>query len=372
MLTGLSFRRVRGGTLLTSLIRVAGLGLLGWGISTEVRPGATGAHLAVWVLVASIVPCWLVWANFAGRWSRGQLLAVGWMALAGGAVAAFAPLGLVFVGAAAVTAAMNLEIKRAAAVAALGPTALAITQAASSGEVTGVIVGGLASASAGLILGLARRQNVEAARQEALVAVERERAEILAERNRLAREVHDVLAHTLGALTVQLEALGARLETTPGAPEFLKDGLSQTRSLAADGLVEARRAVRALRDDAEPLATQVCKLCELRGAELTIEGREREVGPEATLGLFRVVQEALTNAAKHAPGAPLQVHLDFSDETVSVSVRNGRPSQPPGPIARSGSGYGLEGIRERLRLLGGGVEAGPAGEGWRVEARLPL
>jgi len=95
---------------------------------------------------------------------------------------------------------------------------------------------------------------------------------VLAERNRLAREVHDVLAHTLGALSIQLEALDAQLDALPEVPRTLSEGVQRTKSLAADGLVEACRAVRALRDDAPPLVDQVVRLCELRGAQLVVLG----------------------------------------------------------------------------------------------------
>jgi DNA-binding NarL/FixJ family response regulator len=161
--------------------------------------------------------------------------------------------------------------------------------------------------------------------------VEHERAAVLAERNRLAREVHDVLAHTLGALSIQLEALDAQLDALPEVPRTLSEGVQRTKSLAADGLVEARRAVRALRDDAPPLVDQVVRLCELRGAQLVVLG-----GPS------------------------------FEEATVSLAVENGAGEHPLGELAGSGDGYGIDGIRERVRLLGGEVAAGPVGQGWRA------
>jgi DNA-binding NarL/FixJ family response regulator/two-component sensor histidine kinase len=196
--------------------------------------------------------------------------------------------------------------------------------------------------------------------------VEHERAAVLAERNRLAREVHDVLAHTLGALSIQLEALDAQLDALPEVPRTLSEGVQRTKSLAADGLVEARRAVRALRDDAPPLVDQVVRLCELRGAQLVVLGGPRPLAAEATLALYRAAQEALTNAAKHAPGAPVILRLSFEEATVSLAVENGAGEHPLGELAGSGDGYGIDGIRERVRLLGGEVAAGPVGQGWRA------
>ena len=92
------------------------------------------------------------------------------------------------------------------------------------------------------------------------------------------------------------------------------------------------------------------------------------------MALYRVAQEALTNVAKHAPGAPTEVDLAFVDGQVRLAVRNGpggHPSNGSGKLHRSGAGYGLQGIRERVLLLGGQVEAGPAGDGWQVEAEVP-
>lgn len=368
---------VRGTTSsILTLFRLAALGILVWGISTQVRPKTTGAHLATWVLVGALVPAWFFWSTGRGP-KRAQAVAFVWLGAAGGATAVFAPLALAFVGSAALGAAMALELPVALGTAVVGPAVLGVVALVEGSSVT-LVLGGVAASLAGLVLGVGRRQNAERAAQAALVAVEHERAEVeheraevLAERNRLAREVHDILAHTLGALSVQLEALDAQLGSLPEAPGFLRQGLQRTKSLAADGLVEARRAVRALRDDAPPLGDQLVKLCELRGAELVVSGAPRDLPPEATLALYRAAQESLTNAAKHAPGAPVVLRLCFDASSVSLAVEN-EPGIAPSELAHTGGGYGIDGIRERVRLLGGDVAAGPSGQGWRVEARLPV
>jgi signal transduction histidine kinase len=98
------------------------------------------------------------------------------------------------------------------------------------------------------------------------------------------------------------------------------------------------------------------------------------LAPDVSLALYRVAQEALTNVAKHAPGATAEIDLDFAEGQVRLAVRNGpgcRRANGSAPLAASGAGYGLQGIRERVMLLGGRVQAGPADDGWGVEAEVP-
>lgn len=358
-------------------VRIGGLALLLWAVFSEAGRGTSGEHLALWLLAASLVPAWLLWTGFRREPGRLQLLAFVWLAAAGGAVAGLVPIGLAYIGTAALGAAAACELPTAAVIAACGPAATLATVAV-DGRAPSLVLAAVAVALTGLVLGVGRRQHVERAQQAVLVAVEHDRAEVergraavLAERNRLAREVHDVLAHTLGALTVQLEALDAQLEGSDGPASAVRDGVRRTRSLAVEGLAEARRAVQALRDDLVPLGTQLEGLCQLHGATLDLAGAARTLSPEVTLALYRVAQEALTNAAKHAPGAPVTVRLGYEPGTVRLAVANGPGRGTPGELARTGGGFGLDGIRERLQLLGGAVTAGPADGGWLVEARVP-
>jgi len=138
-----------------------------------------------------------------------------------------------------------------------------------------------------------------------------------------------------------------------------------------DGLDEARGAVAALREDLPPLDERLAKLAGERHAGIQVEGLPRELAADVALALYRVAQEALTNAAKHAPGAPVTVQLDYQEKEVNLLVSNPPPPSPPVAPDNSGGGYGLQGIRERILLVGGRVEAGPAGGGWRVEAAVP-
>lgn len=359
----------------TAAARVVGLALLLWAFAGEVRPGLHGIRLGAWALVVSVIPVWVGWTTGRGgrRW---QVLTFGWMGAAGGAATFFGPIALAFVGTAAFGAALSFELETAALVAASGPVAVSIAVIAGGGRAS-LILAAVAAALAGIVIGFSRRQNLERAEQAAAMRLEHERAEVartraevLLERNRLAREVHDVLAHTLGALAVQLEALDAQVERAPGVPPSLTEGLRRTRSLAADGLVEARSAVRALRDDVEPLETRLAKLTAGRGARLAVTGTPRALPSDVAVALYRMAQESLTNAAKHAPGAAVAVRLEFGPDAVTLAVVNGAPTSPVGELAASGAGYGLDGIRERVRLLGGQVTAGPDGEGWLVRATV--
>jgi signal transduction histidine kinase len=193
-------------------------------------------------------------------------------------------------------------------------------------------------------------------------------AALAAERNQLGRELHDVLAHTLGALSVQLGALDALAEGDH-APDELRGQIERIHKLVDEGLDEAHLAVRALRERPRPLADELARLCRQHGAAFTVQGTPRPMSAEAHLALYRVGQEALTNAARHAPGTPVTVEADFSSVAATLTVRNPASERP----ARTGNGgYGLSGMRERVLLAGGQCHAGPAGHGWQVTASIPV
>jgi signal transduction histidine kinase len=366
-----------------SIARLVGYGLTLWALWSEVRPGVHGVHLFAWLVMASVTPGWFAWNNLPGRYRWGNHLILGWMVMVGGVLAIYVGAGYIFAGVGALGLSMVTDLPVAISICALGPAAGAIAVGV-SGRPSEPLISVATAALGGLMLGSGRRAGMEKARQQTLVSVERERAEIeheravvLDERNRLAREVHDVLAHTLGALTVQLEALSARADAAGDAPAYLTDGLERTRALAADGLVEARRAEQALRDDAQPLESQIRRLCDLHGATVELAGTVRPLSPEAGHALYRVAQESLTNAAKHAPAASKSVLLTYGDDGVTLSVENGPGTEPLPELAASGGGYGLDGIRERVLLLGGEVGAGPRHDddglaaGWLVTATVP-
>ena len=233
------------------------------------------------------------------------------------------------------------------------------------------------------LVGLTRRQYAAQARAaEALLDQTRQteavgrRAAALDERTRIAREIHDVLAHALGGLTVQLEA-AEMLLVERGDVEGALERIRGSRRTAREGLEEARRAVAALRTDAPPLPETLTGLVQShreqgsRG-EFVVEGAARELPPEVSLTLMRTVQEALTNARRHAPGSSVRVRLLYDAAATSVIVTNDAAALPtPAPQATSTGGYGLTGMRERLELAGGRLVAGPSPDGWTVTAEIP-
>ena len=193
----------------------------------------------------------------------------------------------------------------------------------------------------------------------------------LAERSRIAREIHDVLAHSLSAQLVHLEA--ARLMLDAGADrEQLRERIVAARRMAQDGLAETRQALSALRGEFVPVAEFLESAARSEGAELTVEGNPRRLTAEAGVAIRRTAQEALTNVRKHAPGSLCTLRLSYLERTVELEVSNSASEQPGVvELADSGSGLGLLGMRERAELLGGSLTAEPVDDGFRVMLSVP-
>ena len=240
----------------------------------------------------------------------------------------------------------------------------------------GWIFGGAGLFLVTLMAGLIRRQNASLAAETQLTREEQARSATLAERARIAREIHDVLAHSLAALTVQLETADALLEG--GRAEQARQSVVRAGHLAREGLAETRRAISALRGETLPLPELLAGLAgEYRvdlGAPATVHvhGEPVQVNPDTGLAVYRTAQEAMTNVRKHAPGAPVELTLRYGPDSVELAVANGAAPPSDRPLADSGGGYGLTGLRERAELAGGGFTAGPDGDGWRVDVRIPL
>lgn len=224
------------------------------------------------------------------------------------------------------------------------------------------------------LLGMAA--GVRAARTREAARRTEQRNLVLAERARIAREIHDILAHSLSAQLVHLE--GARLLIASGRTDEALDRVERARGLARSGLEETRRALATLRGDIPPidevlreLAGEHRTLGDAR-CELTITGRPRELEVKSGLAVIRTAQEALTNARKHAPGADVAVELRYLDDRCELEVTDSGRTGDPGPLESLGGGYGLIGMRERAELIGGTLEAGPDGKGFRVLLRVPL
>jgi len=201
---------------------------------------------------------------------------------------------------------------------------------------------------------------LEAAREEQLASA------ALAERGRIARELHDVLAHALSGAAIQLQ--GARvLADRAGAADEVRGAIDKASVLVREGLVSARDAVGALRGDALPGVSDLAALVEDSGT-LAIEGERRTLAPDTELALYRAAQEALTNAARYATGAPVSVVLQYEPARVRLAIENASAETQ---LAGIGGGRGLAGIRERVEQIGGTMRAGPAEDGWRVEVEVP-
>lgn len=195
----------------------------------------------------------------------------------------------------------------------------------------------------------------------------------LDERSRIAREIHDVLAHSLSAQLVHLEAARLLIEREP-AGEFRDTVLRRVvaaRSMAREGLAETRQALSALRGEVAPVEEFLQQLVAAEPVEVRVEGEPRRLTAEVSQTVRRVAQEALTNVRKHAPEARVLIRLEYQPETIALEIRDSGGDAAGGELAVSGSGYGLLGMRERAELLGGSLEAGPGEEGFVVSLRVP-
>jgi signal transduction histidine kinase len=223
------------------------------------------------------------------------------------------------------------------------------------------------------ILGRLVRHGAE---QADTAASARAQSAVVAERARIARELHDVVAHSISVVSVQAAAADAYLERDPAQA---REHLQAVRRTAHDAMGEMRRLCGVLREDAalllpQPTLNRVCELVdEARGAgvelELIQEGEHRELSPGLDLAAFRILQEALTNVRKHAGAVSAAVRIGYRADAIDLEVRNA----PGVGIGEPGSGHGLEGMRERARVYGGRVDAGTEPDGsFAVRARLPI
>lgn len=215
------------------------------------------------------------------------------------------------------------------------------------------------------------------------------RAAVAAERGRLAREMHDVLAHSLSALALSLETTRL-LARKRGVDEDITAAIEKAHHLAASGLDEARRAIAAERGDSPPGPERIGALADAFQEQsglpvaVAVSGQPRQLPAQARLAVYRTAQEALTNVRRHATAERVDVRLDYGpDRTVLVVEDHAVAGSPaPATIGLTGAygvnggdgltgGYGLTGMRERAELLGGELIAAPTAGGFRVELRLP-
>jgi len=279
-------------------------------------------------------------------------------------------------------AALVLPVRLSAVVAgaAVGAVSAAWT---SNGRtpIAGIVLNNFGILAIYLLSLFARRLRESNQRAELLLAeLEQTRAAqaqaaTLAERQRLAREMHDVLAHSLSGLVLNLEG-AMLLAGRGGADPQVSDAIDRAHRLAKTGLEEARRAIGMLRDDALPGPERLADLAAEFEADtgvpckVAVTGDGRDLGTDGRLTLYRVAQEALTNIRKHARADRVEIHLAYEPCGTRLTIED-FDSCRDRPAPADGTGYGLSGMRERAELLGGTLTAGPTGGGFLVELWAP-
>jgi signal transduction histidine kinase len=280
--------------------------------------------------------------------------------------------------------------------------ALIIVGLVASAVLAATIIGGgdevIMSAIAGValvLLGWLAGENTRAGRiyaaQQAERAAEKaaaataERAEqvrraLADERAQIARELHDIVAHAMSLIAVRSGVARMVIDTDP---QQAREALAIIETTTRRSLREMRLLVDVLRDgDHNAELTPVPGLndlsllvADLAAAGVTVDvqvdGTVRELSPAAELSAYRIVQEALTNVARHAGPTRARVRISYRPAELSVEVTDDGPSGQPPPMSHSGSGHGLIGMRERAALFGGELAAGPYAAGFRVTASLP-
>ncbi|AJT67300.1 hypothetical protein T261_5683 [Streptomyces lydicus] len=244
-----------------------------------------------------------------------------------------------------------------------------------------------------LMMGATLRERGDAQRklleQETISEAERARRTLLEERTRIARELHDVVAHHMSVITVQADSAPYRIN---GIPQEAQEEFGAIAATARESLAEMRRLLGVLRSEEterhhegpemapQPGIGQLPKLVEgtVRAGvpvELALPEEPVALEPAVDLSAYRIVQEALANVVRHAPGAQTRVSVTATADgsQLTVLVVNSAPPAPSAPLEPDGTGHGLIGMRERVRLVDGSLDTGPLPDGgFRVAARLPL
>jgi len=354
-------------------------------IRAKPGPGLHGQHLAISLSIVAYAVGQISFEQIPLHAARIRLLMLVVMIAAAAVMVGIQPAGPGWLGMIPPISAASFRFNRQIATAVTGLALAALGLGAAVGAhrtVDATIIDELALASyfgmcvfAGRFIVADQYSQEMIAQLEATRAAQAEAA-ALAERQRLAREMHDVLAHSLSGLLINLE--GARLMAERGVGgEKLEAALARAHGLAKTGLAEAQRAIGMLRGDALPGPERIEQLAaefEIdTGISCTfvLDGESCELGSDARVTLYRIAQESLTNIRKHACPDRVEIRLTGERDGIRFSVadfRVGEPTrQPPG----GGTGYGLTGMRERAALVGATVAAGPTPDGFRVELWMP-
>ena len=358
-------------------------------VTSKPAVGLSGRHLALAICLVVFVVEMLGWPVLRpGLRGSGVLVAVrvGELAVFGAsavAIAVFQPNGVSELPGSAVvfTAGVALSPPFAVAVGAAVTVGIAVALGSAAGAgAASIAASALLCAVLGVTGALLRRYRLSQERTELLLAQLEEarddqaRAAAAEERASIARDLHDVLAQSLSGLAIQLEMV-RKLAGKAEAPPELRAAIDDAAGLAKEGLAGARDAVGALRRDDRLGVDQLPELIEHfrrdfgLAVDFTVQGTPRPVPPDLGLALYRVTGEALTNVARHAAGADARVELSFDTAGVRLAVTD--DGGEPSALAAEGSGWGLAGVRERIKRLGGEFTAGPSGPGWSVVVSAP-
>ena len=355
--------------------------------SAGVHPGAgwTGVHLAVALLLTGFAAGGAVAIASAHHRPR-RLAAVAVTLLFAAALTAVQPEGPGIVGMLACAATILAYTSRRLARVAIPLCAASVVASSlirGRPSLSGGLFGMAAIAGVLVLTFLASQMQLAIDQAEGLLAAtERTKqaeltAAALSERQQVAREMHDVLAHSLSGLILQLEA-GRFISATDPADPRVRQTIERAHGLARAGLAEAGRAIDTLREDVLPTSHQLPELIQafqdntgIR-CTLTVDGALRALNPDAELAVYRVAQEALTNAARHASPQRVTVELQYQPDGTCLRVEDwtDRPAQDA-PTSLTGGGHGLAGMRERAELVGGCLTTGVTNTGFRVALTVP-
>jgi signal transduction histidine kinase len=375
--------------------------IVAWVARSESAAGRDADAIALVAALAVLSVAWLVFLLPSHLDRRLQLAALVVVGLCAATLNHLRPVSPAFLAALLAMAGAAARLPVGPAVGVMTVIAVAITVSEGAGATHTIPAGVSYTVAAAALFGVAAyvRALREAHRRAERIVVElratrraEARAAALAERARLAREMHDILAHVLSALSLQLEATALMLDEEGASPRALQQ-VHRAQRLAHDGLREAQQAIGALRGDRLPgpelLPELVGDFSQATGvaARLVVDGEPRPLAREAGLAVYRTAQEALTNIRKHAKSADeVAVALRWQPDGLSLTVQDryaaaaGGPSSPaadgqgaggPSPDGAGSGGYGLTGMRERAELLGGELVAGGTADGFQVRLWLP-
>ena len=347
-------------------------------------PGLHGKALAVTLSLCVFAATLLIAlrSSFPGRSQGLQAATVACMGAAGVAIAGLQLEGAtgVAAGVAVFIAVTRLPLRPGVALGGAVTAALGVVTAIAGSSSSAVAAGMLVTVLLGVVALFLKRSRESQDQTEMLLAQledardEQTRAAAIAERGRIAGELHDVLAHSLSGAAIQLQGARKLADREQAAPP-LSEAIDRASELVRIGLANARQAVGTLRGEAPPTVAQLPALIDSYRADLNldvaleVEGEARTLAADPSLALYRGAQEALTNVARYAPTACTTVTVCYQPDRARLSVVNGHSTAAP--HRDMGGGRGLDGLRERIERAGGTMSAGPTSDGWKVEIELP-